>query len=432
MKQHLLLLVGLFLSTLAFAQQTVSGTVTDEVGDPVIGATVVVTGTSTGTATDFDGKWELSVPDGSESLTISYIGFDKQIVALDGSNVMNVTLAEGVALGEVVVTGYSSGSQRDATGAISTISTDKLAAIPSGNVEQQLQGRAAGVTVISNGQPGTESKVRIRGFGSFNDNRPLYIVDGVPTNNIGFLPPDDIESTTILKDAASASIYGARASGGVIVYQTKRGKRDQPLKISYDGLYGVTDPGTGNEILSPQQQAEVIYQSRRNDIFLRGGNPDTATYTHPVYDFSDPNNIRLPDYIQVGGSGARFGQLTQDERDSYNDDPDAGPIYLIQEANKEGTDWYDQITRAATIQRHSLGFSGGSDRSKYYVGLSYQDTEGILLNNSFTRYAARINSEFDVLPFLRIGENIQMTYNSNIGQTGAEADKVLHLMRVRF
>ena len=417
MKQHLLLLVGLFLSTMAFAQQSISGTVTDELGDPVIGATVVVTGTSTGTATDFDGKWELVVPDGSESLTISYIGYDKQTVVLDGNSVVSVQLSEGVALSEVVVTGYSVGTKREATGAISTISSDRLRAIPSGNVEQQLQGRASGVTVISNGQPGTLSKVRIRGFGSFNNNQPLYIVDGVPLNDVSFLPPEDIESTSILKDAASASIYGARAAGGVIVYETKKGSRDGGINVSYDGLIGFTTPGEGGDILSPQQQAEVIFQGRQNDLFLAGEDVNQPI-SHPVYDFSDPNNILLPDFIQIGGSNtSRFGQPTQDELDAFSIDPDAG-IFLIQPANQAGTDWYDEITRVATVTRHSLGFSGGAEKGRYYFGFNYQDQEGILLNNDFTRYAFRANSEFDLLPRLRIGNNLQFTYVESLGQIG--------------
>lgn len=417
MKQHLLLLVGLFFSTLAFAQQSISGTVTDELGEPVIGATVVVTGTSTGTATDFDGKWELTVPDGSESITVSYIGYDKQRILLDGRNVLEVQLSEGVALSEVVVTGYSVSTAREATGAISTISTDRLTAIPSGNVEQQLQGRASGVTVISNGQPGTDSKVRIRGFGSFNNNQPLYVVDGIPLNSVNFLPAEDIESTTILKDAASASIYGARAAGGVIVYTTKKGSRDGGIKVSYDGLVGFTTAGSGADILNPQQQAEVILQGRQNDLFLAGEDPNQPI-THPVYDFSDPNNVRIPDFLQIGAAGtSRFGQPTQDELDQFSIDPDAG-LFLIQPANIAGTDWYDEITRTATVTRHSLGFSGGADKGRYYFGFNYQDQEGVLINNDFTRYVVRGNSEFDLLPTLRVGSNIQFQFIENLGQIG--------------
>ena len=140
------------------------------------------------------------------------------------------------------------------TGAVSTVKTAALTAVPSGNVEQQLQGRVPGVTVITNSQPGPPSVVRLRGSGSSENNEPLYVVDGVPVGSTDFLSPDDIETTSVLKDAASASIYGARAAGGVIVYTTKKGKRDEKLHISYNGLFGVTTPGNVDEILNPHDR----------------------------------------------------------------------------------------------------------------------------------------------------------------------------------
>ena len=421
MKKLLLGLFAVATAMTAFGQQLIRGQVTDADGEPVIGAAVVVDGTTTGTVTDLDGNFELTVPEGDDlGLRVSYIGYDPQVLPLGDQDYIAVRLTEGVALSEVVVTGYSQGTKREATGAISTIGSAELQAIPSGNVDQQLQGRASGVTVISNGQPGTQSKVRIRGFGSFNDNRPLFVVDGVPTNDVSFLAPNDIESTTILKDAAAASIYGARASGGVIVYETKKGSRTGSVQISYDGLIGLTTPGQGVDLLSPQEQAEAIYRARRNDIFLAGGNPDTANLIHPIYDFSDPDNIRLPDFIQVGDEIGRFGELTEEEIASYNDDLSGGRenIFLIQEANRAGTDWYDVITRNALLQRHNLGMSGGNEKSRFYAGLGYQDLEGIVINNEFTRYSLRLNSEFDLLPRLRVGENFQATFSENLGQQG--------------
>lgn len=378
-----------------------------------------MTGTTTGTATDFDGNWELSVPEGSESLTVSYIGYDRYIVMLDGSSTVNVKLTEGVALSEVVVTGYSSGSKRDATGAIATISAEELTAIPSANVEQQLQGRAAGVTVITNGQPGTASKVRIRGFGSFNANTPLYVVDGVPTQDISFLPPDDIATTTILKDAASASIYGARAASGVIVYTTKKGKRNSGMQVSYDMMLGSTNPGSGQPILSPQEQADWTLRAFQNASRSLGENPDTTFYSHPQYG-QNTQQFTVPDFLLVGdrrGVAAADVDLAA-EANNYNDDFGAGPIYLVVRANKEGTDWYDEATDNAFLQRHNLGFSGGSDKGRYYFGLSAQEQDGILLQQKFQRYAARANSEFDVTSRVRIGQNLQVTYNSTLGLIG--------------
>ena len=427
MRKLLLLLISLC-SVLALQaqQQTVTGTVLDDTGQPVIGATVVVPGTTTGTVTDIDGQFSLSVPEGTPALEISYLGYSTNNLVLTGANTYDVALRQGLALDEVIVTGYSVGTKREATGAISTIAADKLTAIPSGNVEQQLQGRASGVTVITNGQPGTRSKVRIRGFGSFNNNDPLYVVDGVPTNNIDFLPAEDIESTSILKDAASASIYGARASGGVVAIQTRRGTRNaSKMRVTYDGLIGFTDPGSGRDLLTPQQQAEAIYQAARNDIFLRGGNPDTATIRSSFYDFSDPNNIRIPDFIQIGRRSGVFGEPSADDLANFNADLSVGGqngIFLIQRANKEGTDWYDEITRQALLTRHNLGFGGGTDRGRYYFGLSYQNQEGILINNSFKRYVLRANNEFDIIPNrLRVGQNAQFALIQNLGQIGGNA-----------
>ncbi|MEO0734945.1 MAG: TonB-dependent receptor plug domain-containing protein, partial [Bacteroidota bacterium] len=247
--KHIMLWLLLLCGTATVTAQTqVTGTITDSDGFPLVGATVLAQGTSAGTVADLDGKYSLTVPENVTVLIFTYTGFETQEITLSGQSVLDVTMSEGVALDEIVVTGYTVENKRQTTGAVSTVSTEELAAIPSGNVEQQLQGRAPGVTVITNGQPGTTSIIRIRGFGSFGGNAPLYIIDGVPSNTLEHINPDDIQATSVLKDAAAASIYGARAAGGVIVVQTKRGKKTaQPLRVTYNGLIGFTDPGEGQE-----------------------------------------------------------------------------------------------------------------------------------------------------------------------------------------
>ncbi|MEM9528845.1 MAG: SusC/RagA family TonB-linked outer membrane protein, partial [Bacteroidota bacterium] len=218
----------------------------------------------------------------------------------------------------------------------------------------------------------------------------------------------------ILKDAASASIYGARAAGGVVVIQTKRGKRTpQPLKVSYDGLVGFTDPGTGQPILTPQQDADKTWEALRND----GLSPGDATWGHPQY--GNGATPVLPDYIMVGDQPGVSGSLNLDEqRELYNIDARFGPLYQVMEANKEGTDWYDAVTRTGTIQRHSLGFSGSGESNRYYVGVGAQIQDGILRSNSFERYNVRINTEFDLGKHVRIGENLQLTHRKAIGLIG--------------
>ncbi len=211
----------------------ITGTVTSG-SEPVPGANVVIKGTTLGTSTDANGAFTLSLQGASPVLVISAIGYKSQEVAVGGRSQLDVKLLEdATALNEVVVTGYTTDSKRDNTGAVSTVKSRDLAVVPSANVETQLQGRVAGVTVIASGQPGANNTIRVRGFGAFGGNQPLYVVDGVPTGGSGFVSPDDIETTTILKDAAAASIYGARAANGVILVTTKTGKSlSRPRKAS--------------------------------------------------------------------------------------------------------------------------------------------------------------------------------------------------------
>ena len=407
-------LLALFALMTQVLSAQISGKITDgETGDPLIGASILVKGTSSGTVTDLDGNFTLDAEDG-DVLVLSYTGYATQEVTVGQVDLANLVLDVGVALNEVVVTGYSVESKKQTTGAVSIIKAAELKAIPSGNVEQQLQGRVAGVTVISNGQPGTTSQIRVRGFGAFGGNEPLYIVDGVPVASTDFLSPDDIETSTVLKDAAAASIYGARAANGVVVYTTKRGKRgDRKLQISYDGMIGLTDPNVGGapEMLSPQEQADWTHIAYRNNAAANDSEP---SYSHPQY--GSEAQATLPDYLHANGANGVRGSIDLAAiQAAYEADPEN--VFLIR-PNLAGTNWYDEITRTGILQRHSLGFSGGSENSSYYFGLSLQEQEGILLNNTFSRYSFRANSEFDLLPWLRIGENLQFTYRERIGGFG--------------
>jgi TonB-linked SusC/RagA family outer membrane protein len=398
-------------ASLIAQDRTVRGKVTDVNGDPIPGATVAIKGTAMGTVADVDGNFSVTVSGNDAILVISSTGYEKQEIAVGSQSTINVQLAESTGLlSELVVTGYTVETRKQTTAAIATVKTKDLAAVPTGNVEQQLQGRVSGLTVITNGQPGTTSQVRIRGFGSFGGNQPLYVVDGVPTQNIDFLSPDDIANTTVMKDASSASIYGARAAGGVIVVTTKKGtKRPQKMQVIYDGVFGMTYPGTGEEILNPQEQAEWTWIAQKN----AGLSP-----SHPQYG-SGANPV-LPDYINVGGQGGLSASQVNldDAKSKYNINPDNGPIYQIVSANKAGTDWWDEITRTAPFTRHNLGFMGSTESSRYYLGFSLQEQAGILLHNDFRRYTFRANTEFDLGSRVRVGENIQMTYRQALGLIG--------------
>jgi len=254
----------MFSSAALFAQQiSVNGTIKDENGAPVPGVTIVEKGTTNGANSDNNGQYTISVSGSNSTLVFSFIGFKTQELSVGNQTTINVSLEPDVtALEEVVVTGYTVDKRRDLTGSVSSVKPKDITYAPSGNVEQMLQGRVAGVTVITNGQPGTTSQIRVRGFGSFGGNQPLYIVDGVPTQDVGFLNPNDIESITVLKDAAAASIYGARAAAGVIVYTTKRAKKGaKKLEVSYDALYGVTTPGKGQSMMNPQDFADWTWNA---------------------------------------------------------------------------------------------------------------------------------------------------------------------------
>jgi TonB-dependent starch-binding outer membrane protein SusC len=396
------------MSASLYAQTTVSGTIIDETGQALPGVSILVKGTSTGTSTDNDGRYSLSAPENA-ILVVSFIGYATQEIPVGSRSSIDITLQPDVtALQEVVVTGYTTENRREVTGAVSTIKPRELVAVPSGNIEQQLQGRVPGVTVITNGQPGTSSVVRIRGFGGFNNNEPLTIVDGVPTGNTNYLSPDDIETTTILKDAASASIYGARAANGVIVYTTKKGKKgsDGKLRISYDGVFGVTQPGKVDNILNPQETADWTWQAIKNTAFQLGTTP---TFDHPQY--GKGATPVLPEYLAVGGASGVVGTVDlAAEKLKYNVDLSKGGVYQVIKANKSGTNWWDEITQPGILNRHSLAFSGGGDRSSVYASLSMQDQDGYIIHQNFKRYAFRINSEFELAKNVRIGENIQLTY----------------------
>jgi TonB-linked SusC/RagA family outer membrane protein len=404
-------------ASFTYAQKTITGKVTSLSNLAIPGASVQVVGTSVGTVTNDEGTFSLNVPAGKNTISISVLGFKKKEVNIDNQTQFTITLDEDVSpLTEVVVTGYSSQQRKNIVGAVSTVKGEQLTSVQSGNPEQQFQGRAPGVTVITSGQPGTVSQVRIRGFGSFTNNEPLYVVDGIPTTNIDFLNGNDIESTTILKDAASASVYGARAAAGVIIVTTKKGKYNSKFRVTYDGSYGVTTPGNGLELLNTQQQADLTWEA----IKAAGG-----TLTHPQYG-TGPTPV-IPDYLMVGAESGLSGLSPTDPRldpAKFNTNFEKGPVYQVIKANKAGTDWYDALTDKGTIQNHTLGFIGGSETARYYAGLSYYDEQGTVINTYLKKITMRLNSEFKVKDFIRFGNNFQYTYreNPNIGGPAGEND----------
>jgi len=414
LRSFLLLAIVMLGSFSSFAQdRKVSGKVSGTDSQGIPGVSILVKGTNTGATTDINGTFSVSVKSGSAVLNISAVGYKSQSITVGSQASVNVTLAEDNSqLDEVIVTGYSVTNKKESTAAASIVKAKDLQIAPSGNVEQQLQGRVAGVTLITNGQPGTNSIIRVRGFGAFGGNEPLYVVDGVPVGTTDFLSPDDIESTTVLKDAAAASIYGARAANGVIVYTTKRGTRNKGITVTYDGLYGGTDPNVDGvaKMLNPQEQADWTHVAYRNNAAANG---TAVAYTHPQYGSSA--QATLPTYLHFNGAnGVNSGDMAAAQAAFA-----ANPLNtFVIKTNKEGTNFYKEITRFGTTMRHSLGINGGTDKGRFYLGLSGQEQQGILIENEFKRYSARFNSEFDLGKKVRVGENLQFTYRSVRGQAG--------------
>ena len=408
LKAKTFLLISFWLvSLVAFAQERfVSGKIIDETGESIPGVNVLVKGTTLGTSTNGNGEYKISLPNSPDLvLTFSFIGYLSEEVIIGPRTVVDVTLTPAVTtLTELVVTGYAVQEKKDVTGSVGVVKAKELNAIPSANVGTLLQGRVAGLTVTTSGQPGAASSVRIRGFSSFGNNSPLYVVDGVQTLDISTLNPNDIESMNVLKDAGAASIYGSRANNGVIIITTMHGKKGK-LKLSYDVLYGSQVPGKGfSNILDPQGMANLSYLAAKN------ANQDFDNAQFPIVNNGVPV---LPDYILAGDKSGVFEGDPAVDLSLYNIDYAKGDIYQIVNSNKTGTNWFKEVTHAAPIQNHNLSVAGGNESSKYMIGFNYINQQGIVRNTYLKRYSMRINTEFNFKKRIRIGENFQGSFSSN-------------------
>jgi TonB-linked SusC/RagA family outer membrane protein len=405
------------------AQRTITGKVSDAAG-AIPGATVLIKGTTTGTATDLDGNFSLSIKDDNTTLVFSAVGYSEQTIAVGNQSVINILLKEDVAtLNELVVTGYGTQSKKSITGAVATLDAAQLLTTPSTNVGQAMQGKVAGVTVGNENAPGGGVMVRIRGFGTINDNSPLFVVDGVPTKgNLNTLNLNDVENMQILKDASAASIYGSRAGNGVVIITTKRGKKGKPV-FTYDTYYGVQQPGKGLDMLNTQQYADLTWTSRKNSgVVAANGNPAHAQ-------FGNGSTPVIPDFIFPAGASASDPRVANVNGvyTNYSADIDGADFnktkWLITKANKEGTNWFDEIFRTAPIQNHQLGVSGGNDNGRYAMSLNYFDQEGTMIYTNFKRYSLRANTEFNVNKRVRIGQNFQAAFGDRINQPNGNSNE---------
>lgn len=421
------LLCCFLISTVLFAQKSVTGKITDPNNQPLAGATITVRGTNVSTLTDAGGNFTINVPAGRNQLSVSSVGFESQEVSIGNESSINVSLKTLTStLNEVVVTGYSSQAKKDITGSVSVVNVKELTANPGSNIQNLLQGKAAGVTVGTSGIPGAGSNVRIHGFSTFSSNEPLYIVDGARVNSITELNPNDIETMQILKDASAASVYGSAAAGGVIIITTKRGKSGRP-RITYDSYYGRQEFNKRLDLMNTKEYGDYLYLLALNSNNIVNGEFKHGQYAGPTG--ISKNGPIIPDYIYANGS---YSGATGKNGGIAAGDPVADPslykldlfdvngpgTYLIVPANKQGTDWIGAILQEAPMHNHQVSVSGGSESANYLFGLDYFDQKGIVYTTRYKRYAFRSNTSFTIKNKVRIGENAQVYFTDRSGVNG--------------
>ncbi len=361
-KKIVIIILCLLNAIVLISQNQIKGVITDAAGEPLIGASVLIKGTQRGTVTDYDGKYELAVQSENDFLEISYTGYENLEIAIGNRIIIDIILKESISLlEEVVVVGYGTQKRSKISGAVSTVTAEEITEAPVLRTEQALQGRIAGVQVAQNsGSPGSALTVRVRGIGTINNSDPLYIVDGIPVEGIDFLNPNDIESINVLKDAASAAIYGARGANGVVLITTKGGKINQRGKISYDAYYGIQSAWKQMHLLNAREYAILSNEANINSGRI------------PLSEFANPDLLG------------------------------------------EGTNWQEAIFQDAPMYSHQLSFTGGGERSSYTASGNYFLQDGVIggRKSGFERYTVRLNSKNNIKDWLTIGNTLGFTYLS--------------------
>jgi len=381
-------------------QVTVTGTVRDhQSGDVMPGVNVLVKGTSLGTITNGEGKYTINVSDRNSTLIFSFIGYVTQEISLNGRATLDVALLSDVEqLGEVVVIGYGTQRMEEITGSVTTTSSAQLASIPALTTSGALKGLMSGVTVTKSHGPGDEAVIRIRGLGTINNNDPLWVVDGVPGLSV---PSEEIESVTILKDAASQAIYGARAANGVILVTTKSGRKNQKTRINITTRNGYSQNTNNFGLLNTQEYGEYLW--------LRAKNSGISNFSHALYGNGAKPDI--PEYILP----ARATSVDLSLYDYQMIPEDGDDTYLIMKANKDGTDWLDEITRNANYQQYTLDVTGGGQNTRYAFMANYIGQKGILKQTGTTRYTMRSNLSADLTNWLEVGGSIGASFINDYG-----------------
>ena len=348
----------------------VSGQVVDQDGEPLIGATIKIKGAQTGVITDFDGNFSIDAS-AKAILVVSYVGYKDREIAVRGRAILEPIQMESDAmmLEQVVVVGYGVQKKADLTGSVSIVNADELKRVSNSNISTMLEGKVAGVQITSDGQPGADPAVRIRGVGSFGSTAPLYVVDGVPMGtSIRDFSPNDIETIQVLKDASAGAIYGSRAANGVVIITTKGGKKDQPLKVDYKGYFGVDviDKGV-YDVMNANQYSQYLGQACANS-----GTP-------------------LPGGYSLDGSAYKF-------QDNTN------------------TDWFKEVFKTGIRQNHNVNLSGGGAHNTYNIGLDYFQQKGTLegAGPNYQRFTARVNNTMET-KFIKFRTSLVYSHSNQDG-----------------
>ncbi len=384
----------------------IHGRVVDEKGEPVPGVTISIKGGKPIGTTNANGEFTLTGVDAQATLVFTGANVETHEVRISGRTTLSVNITTRVVKQEeVVVTAYTTEKKKDITGSVAIVNVTEMNKQPSGLVTNLLQGQASGVTVISSGQPGADPQIRIRGINTFGNNTPLFVVDGVPTQNISDLNANDVASIQVLKDAGAASIYGSRASNGVVIITTRKGKGK--VNVHYDAYYGTQLPKSGNvfNLLDPQGQADLEWKAYANS----GVAPNSRYYGNgpvPV----------LPDYVYP--VGAKEGTDTVNParyyiNPNYTSISDYNSFYRITKANKKGTDWYHELFKQAPMTSHNISVDGSSEKGSYLFSLNYLNQRGTLINTYLQRYTLRSNAQYNISKHIRIGENLATSISHN-------------------
>lgn len=376
-----LLVVLCAVTTAAMAQKTITGRVTgaaDGIGIP--GVNITVPGTSTGTNSDASGNFKIQVSAEAKTLSFSFLGYEQQQITIGNQTTINVALqSTSKGLGEVVVVGYGVQNRRDVTGTISSLKGADIKNLPVSDAAQAMQGRVTGVDIVrSDGQPGSQPNIRVRGTGTINDASPLIVIDGVPAGNLSDINPNDIASMEVLKDASSSAIYGTRAANGVIIITTKKGNFGEKLKASVNVYKGVSNALHYVSVLTAPDLAMLKKERYTND-----GKPIADIWLDPYY-------------------------------------------------SQQRTDWQKALLGSGQVTNADVSLRGGNNTSNYLFSAGYYDEKGLIENTYFKRYTVRINSEHKLGKRLKVGENLQLTYRQNEGFDTYSSQTGLVFSALRF